>query len=130
MNGTQMKPAFCSHSVRDAGLDRLCGSPPIAPNTPMVITSGTTNCMTETPRLPRPAFMPRAIALLRLREEKADVRHAEAKLPPPKPHSSASTSMVVYGVVGSWTAMPMPRAGISRDAVEIAVHRRPPKIGP
>jgi hypothetical protein len=31
-----------------------------APNTPAVITSGTTNCTADTPRLPRPAFMPSA----------------------------------------------------------------------
>ncbi|MNJ74945.1 hypothetical protein D3C77_719570 [compost metagenome] len=58
MNGTQMKPAFCSQiGGPSAG---CCGSPPRLPNTATVITSGTTNCMTLTPRLPSPAFRPMA----------------------------------------------------------------------
>ncbi len=53
----------------------------------------------------------------------------DAKFPPPRPHNSASTSMVGYVVPMSCTAKPMPIAGISRDAVDIVVHLRPPKIG-
>jgi hypothetical protein len=34
-----------------------------------------------------------------------------AKLPPPRPHSSASTTIHSYGVSGSCTARPMPTAG-------------------
>ena len=59
MNGTQMKPAFCSHS--SPPLATTCGAPPTAPKTPAVMTSGTTNCITETPRLPRPALSASAL---------------------------------------------------------------------
>ncbi|MNG30442.1 hypothetical protein D3C84_1160590 [compost metagenome] len=59
MNGTQMNPAFCSHNWPPSG--RVCGLPPMTPNTPKVITSGTQNCITETPRLPNPALRPRAV---------------------------------------------------------------------
>ncbi len=47
-NGTQMKPAFCSQSrvVSSTG----CDSPPIAPNTPTVMTSGIRNCITADAR--------------------------------------------------------------------------------
>ena len=42
MNGTQMKPAFCSQ-ILVAPPAAACGSPPNQPNTPVVITSGITN---------------------------------------------------------------------------------------
>src|SRR5690348_12154646 len=62
MNGTQMKPAFCSHSgTWPAAPFTMAGSPPNQPNTPAVIASGTTNCTTLTPRLPRPALMASAL---------------------------------------------------------------------
>ena len=53
----------------------------------------------------------------------------EAKLPPPKPHRMAMAMKCQNGVDGSCTAMPSHTAGIISDAVEIAVQRRPPKIG-
>ena len=53
----------------------------------------------------------------------------EEKLPPPRPQSSARISIVGKVVEVSCTAMPMPTAGISSDAVDSAVQRRPPKIG-
>ncbi|MNJ74505.1 hypothetical protein D3C77_714470 [compost metagenome] len=53
----------------------------------------------------------------------------ELKLPPPRPHSSARISRVGKVVVGSRKAKPMPSAGISSEAVETAVHLRPPKTG-
>ncbi len=59
MNGTQMKPAFCNHSELPSA--NTCGWPPMKPNTPKEITSGTLNCITDTPRLPSPAFRPRAV---------------------------------------------------------------------
>ena len=31
--------------------------------------------------------------------------------------------------MGSWTAKPMPTAGMSSEAVEMAVQLRPPKMG-
>jgi hypothetical protein len=72
MNGTQMKPAFCSHSSRRPWPLRIAAE---APNTPAVMTSGTTNCITLTPRLPRPALSASALPFSRLGEEEADVGH-------------------------------------------------------
>src|SRR5512144_3451847 len=62
INGTQIKPAFCSHSgVGPAGPFTIAGSPPNQPNTPAVLTIGTINCTTLTPRLPRPALSASAL---------------------------------------------------------------------
>src|SRR5690606_40568793 len=62
MNGTQMKPAFWSQTGRSApSVATICGSPPRPPNTLVTITSGTRNCTTLTPRLPRPALRPSAV---------------------------------------------------------------------
>ena len=58
-NGTQTNAAFCSQICAPSLV--VCGSPAIAPNTLAVMTSGTTSCMTLTPRLPRPAFRARAL---------------------------------------------------------------------
>src|SRR5690606_17259822 len=96
---------------------------------PTEIIRGTTNCTTETPKLPMPAFNPVARPFFDLGKKKLILAILELKLPPPSPHKSASTSNVGYDVVGSRNAKPMPNAGISNDAVEIAVQRRPPKIG-
>src|SRR5215470_3168866 len=62
INGTQMKPAFCSHNgmVCDP-LFTIVGSPPNQPNTPIVTMIGTTNCTTLTPRLPSPALSASAL---------------------------------------------------------------------
>ena len=91
MNGTQTKPAFCSHSVvLPPPRLTICGSPPSQPNTPAVMTSGTTNCTTLTPRLPSPALSASALPFSALGKKKEMLDIEEAKLPPPKPHSSAS----------------------------------------
>ncbi|MNR50492.1 hypothetical protein D3C85_1700160 [compost metagenome] len=95
MNGTHTKPAFCSHICLVASpLTQVCGSPPKLPNRPMVITIGTTNCTSDTPRLPRPAFMPSAVPFSAFGKKKLMLDIEELKLPPPKPHSSARISMV------------------------------------
>jgi hypothetical protein len=67
----------------------VCGSPPSQPNTPAVIAIGTTNCTTLTPRLPRPALMASALPFSAFGKKKEMLAIEEAKLPPPKPHSSA-----------------------------------------
>src|SRR5689334_14697706 len=71
MNGTQMKPAFCSH-ICDSPHGSLAtrGSPPRKPNTPEVITIGTTNCTTLTPRLPSPALSASALPFSALGKKK------------------------------------------------------------
>ncbi len=76
-----------------------------------------------------PAFSPVASPFFCLGKKKLMLAIDELKLPPPRPHSSASTSRVGKPVCGSRSAMPMPSAGISRLAVDSAVQRRPPKIG-
>ncbi|MNM97403.1 hypothetical protein D3C81_1099070 [compost metagenome] len=60
MAGTQMKPAFCRNNWPPPSTSG-CGAPPIAPNTPTVMTKGTTSCDTDTPTLPSPAFSPNAM---------------------------------------------------------------------
>src|SRR5574343_1569481 len=107
----------------------VCDSPPSTPNRPTEMMMGLRNCTTDTPRLPRPALTPRAEPLRSFGKKKLMLDIDEEKLPPPKPHSSARISIVGYGVVGSCTANPMPMAGISSEAVEIAVQRRPPTRG-
>ena len=127
---TQMKPAFCSHRLRCAPpAVMVCGSPPRAPNTPIEITTGTTNCTSDTPRLPMPAFRPVARPFFSFGKKKLMLAMLELKLPPPRPHNSASTSSVGNDVVGSRSAKPMPSAGSNSEAVEIAVHLRPPNTG-
>ncbi len=69
----------------------MTGSPPSQPNTPTVITIGTRNCTTLTPRLPRPALSASALPFSAFGKKKEMLAIEEAKLPPPRPHSSAST---------------------------------------
>ncbi|MNW17900.1 hypothetical protein D3C71_2172510 [compost metagenome] len=69
------------------------GSPPRAPKTPAVITSGTRNCMALTPRLPSPALRPMALPLALFGKKKEMFAMLEEKLPPPRPHSRARISM-------------------------------------
>src|SRR5664280_1242227 len=99
MNGTQMKPAFCSHILLVPPA-AACGSPPNQPNTPAVITIGTTNCTTLTPRLPRPALSASALPFSARGKKNEMLAIDEAKLPPPRPHSSASARKIGYGVDG------------------------------
>jgi hypothetical protein len=95
---------------------------------PTEITSGTMNCTAETPRLPSPAFSPSAEPLHSFGKKKLMFAMLELKLPPPRPHRTASASMTQFGVVGFWTARPMLTHGISSESVEITVQRWPPTI--
>ena len=52
----------------------------------------------------------------------------EAKLPPPKPESSASNWKTHRGVLGSCNAMPAPIAGIINVAVVKKIVLRPPAM--
>ena len=127
MNGAQINPAFWRKSFSPD--DAIWASPPNAPNTLTVTTSGTTNCIRLTPRFPRPAFSASALPFSRLGKKKPMLDMDDAKLPPPKPHSKARPSMIQYGVCGSWTANPIPRAGIIRVQVVSVVQSRPPNTG-
>src|SRR5579872_5392501 len=105
MKGTQMKPAFCSQSGTSVlELLTMAGSPPNQPSTPAVITMGTTNCTTLTPRLPSPALSASALPFSARGKKKEMLAIDEAKLPPPKPHNSASARKIGYGVDGVCTA--------------------------
>src|SRR5574337_1295699 len=104
-------------------------SPPNQPKMPTEITSGTMNCTAETPRLPSPAFRPSAEPLRSFGKKKLMLAMLELKLPPPKPHSAASTSNTQNGVFTFCSAKPMPIAGISSDSVDSTVQRRPPTMG-
>ena len=127
-NGTQTNPAFCSQRSSPV-FATVCGAPPRPPKTPAVMTSGTTNCIADTPRLPSPALRPSAVPFCSFGKKKLMLAMLDAKFPPPKPHSSASASIVPYDVVGSCTARPMPSAGTSSEAVLSTVQSRPPKTG-
>src|SRR6185369_4875417 len=95
MKGTQTKPAFCIQIDLVTPLTtHICGSPHRALNMPVVMTSGTRNCMALTPRLPSPAFRPRAVPFCDFGKKKLMFDMLEAKFPPPKPHNSAKISMV------------------------------------
>ena len=62
MKGTHMKPAFCIQTEELTPFTtQSWPSPQRALNVPVVITSGTRNCMALTPRLPSPALRPRAV---------------------------------------------------------------------
>ena len=71
----------------------------------------------------------RALALLR--EEEADVGHAGGEVAAAQAAQQREQRRIrrVAASSVSCTAKPMPIAGISSEAVEIAVQRRPPKIG-
>ena len=127
-NGTQKNAAFCSQiCFTSAPLVKVCASPNA--NALMVTTTGTTNCTTDTPRLPRPALMPSAVPFSAFGKKKLILLMDELKFALPKPHNKAQICICHNGVFGSCTAKPKPSKGISKVAVENAVQRRPPKIG-
>ena len=96
INGTHTKPAFCSHICLVASpFTQVCASPPSAPNTPAVMMSGTTNCTTDTPKLPKPALSPSAVPFSAFGKKKLMLAMLDEKLPPPKPHKSARIIMVM-----------------------------------
>src|SRR4029079_9133716 len=105
INGTQIKPAFCSHSgTEPAGPFTIAGSPPNQPNTPTVMIKGTTNCTTLTPRWPSPALSASALPFSERGKKNEMLDIDEAKLPPPNPHSRGNARNRKYGVFGFCTA--------------------------
>src|SRR4029079_11764006 len=105
INGTQIKPAFCSHSgVETAGPFTIAGSPPNQPNTPTVTMRGTTSCTTLTPRLPSPALSASAFPFSERGKKNEMLDIEEQKSPPPNPHNNASARNRKYGVFGFCTA--------------------------
>ena len=84
-NGTQIQAAFSSHNALPSGCKWPV--PPNAPKMAMEMASGATNCITLTPRLPKPPFRPRAPPCLALGKKKLILAMLEAKLAPAKPHS-------------------------------------------
>ena len=95
IHGTQMKAAFCVHTcIVCPALTMVWGSPAKMPKMPAVTTSGLRNWTTETPRLPSPALTPSAEPLRSFGKKKLMLAMLELKLPPPRPHSNASISIV------------------------------------
>ena len=95
MGTTHTNAAFCSHSslMASPGSNTFCGSPPNQPKMPAEMTRGTMNWTDETPRLPRPAFRPRAEPLRSIGKKKLILAMLELKLPPPSPQSAAIRSI-------------------------------------
>src|SRR5262245_10751602 len=105
INGTQMKPAFCSQSgAEPAGPFTIVGSPPNQPNTPTVMMIGTTSCTTLTPKFPSPALSASALPFSERGKKNEMLAIDDAKFPPPKPQSKASPRKMKYGVFGFCTA--------------------------
>ena len=95
---TQAKPAFWIQvgvpaailpKIQPLLLTSVIGSPPKAPSSGSVITSGITICMVVTPKLPRPAFRPNAVPCRRLGKNVLMLDIELAKLPPPTPDHNA-----------------------------------------
>jgi hypothetical protein len=102
--------------------------PAKAPKMPAVITSGIRICMVVTPKLPRPAFRPRAVPCCRLGKKVLMLDMEQAKLPPPMPESRASSWNTHRGVSLSCRATPVPKAGIISRAVVRKMVLRPPAM--
>ncbi|MNC99644.1 hypothetical protein D3C83_180000 [compost metagenome] len=54
-------PAAILPKIQPLSFCSVIGSPPKLPKIPTVITSGITICIVVTPKLPSPAFRPRAV---------------------------------------------------------------------
>ena len=90
MNGIQINPAFCSQTSLVAPPSSYAwGKPPLKASAPLKMTIGTTACITPTPRLPAPAFHPRAAPVFFSGKKKLMWAMLAEKLPPPRPQSSA-----------------------------------------
>src|SRR5690625_6085102 len=94
-----MTQALCIQIFFPSGSS--CGARPGAPNTPTFTSKGTRNCITETPRLPSPAFKAKALPFSLRGKKKLILAMEEAKLAPPRPQSKANTTNIKYGVLGS-----------------------------
>ncbi len=97
-DSTQAKPAFWMNvsvpavilpRIQPLSLTSVIESPPSAPKTLTVITSGMMICMVVTPKLPSPALMPSAVPCRRLGKKVEMLDIELAKLPPPTPDHRA-----------------------------------------
>ena len=87
-----------------SALVKTCGPPAIAPSAAKPMIQGATNCTMETPKLPRPAWMPIAVPCSRF-GKKIDVDGMnDEKSPPPIPHRKPITMNVHQDVFRSWIA--------------------------
>ncbi len=132
---TQAKPAFWMNvgvpagilpKIQPLSLSSVTGSPPSAPKMPKVITSGMTICMVVTPKLPMPAFSPRAVPCSRFGKNVLMFDIELAKLPPPTPDHSAMSWNAQSGQSLCCSTMPVPIAGASSMAVVRKIVLRPP----
>ena len=130
-NGTnssnQTKPPFCTQVSLPAGIApirvplafcRIMESPPpSAVKAPKVMKRGTRICILVTPKLPRPAFNPKARPCCFFGKKKLIFDIDAAKLPPPIPDRSAISWNTQNGVFLSCKARPVPIAGIINSDV-------------
>ncbi|MNC22064.1 hypothetical protein D3C75_700540 [compost metagenome] len=126
-SGTQTHAAFSRNSM----VPSAC-STPVPPNTANMeseITSGATNCITLTPRLPKPPLIPSAPPCFAFGKKKLMFAMLEAKFAPAKPHSNAIMINTLKGVAGFCTAKPNHTQGMIKIPVLNAVQRRPPNTG-
>ncbi len=134
-DSTQAKPAFWIQvgvpaailpKIQPLSLTSVIGSPPKAPNRPIVITSGMTICIVVTPKLPRPAFRPSAVPCSFFGKKVLMLDIDDAKLPPPTPDHSAISWKAHSGQSLCCSTMPVPMAGASSIAVVRKMVLRPP----
>ena len=78
--------------------------PPARPTTLAPMIRGVTNCTTDTPKLPMPAWMPRASPCSRFGKKMEVEGMKDEKSPPPMPHRKPMIMKVSHGVFRSWMA--------------------------
>ncbi len=83
---------------------KICGGPAIAPRAAKPTIHGAMNCTIDTPKLPRPAWMPIAVPCSRFGKKMLVDGMYEEKSPPPRPHRKPMIMNVVQGVDRSWIA--------------------------
>src|SRR3972149_6623974 len=107
-------PATILPRIQPLSFISVIGAPASAPKMPAVMTRGIRTYMVVTPKLPSPAFRPRAVPCSRLGKKPLILDMEQAKLPPPMPDRNAHIWKTHSGVVLSCSALPVPMAGGDR----------------
>ncbi len=90
---------------------------------------GVTNCTMLTPKLPMPAWMPRAVPCLAFGKKYEVLGMKPLNTPPPIPARKARTSRTVYEVFGFCTARAHPTSGMISSRLLIHTSLRVPMMG-
>src|SRR3989338_2460005 len=100
--GMYQNTAFCSQTgFVTAPFVKVCEEPVAAAREATVMIHGVTNWVRLTPKLPMPAWMPRAVPCKRFGKKSEVEGMKEEKSPPPMPVKRASTMKTQNGVEGS-----------------------------